>query len=116
VRRLIESVTPKPLLKVFTTYEHPWWRAAAVKQGRVTTDLPVRQSYYWPRNNGKPPAEGRSMLMASYDDGLNVGFWDGFRPRLRPPWWHLLFPFGDVTEQPQWFQGSDIGSIRDRRD
>ena len=26
------------------------------------------------------------MLMASYDDGTNIGFWDGFRPQRRQAW------------------------------
>ena len=88
---LIASVTPQPLFKVFTTYTSPWWRASGytkadgtpvpVEAGRSVTDLPVRQTYYWPREDGTPATDGPSMLMASYDDGTNIGFWDGLRPR-----------------------------------
>jgi monoamine oxidase len=86
VTELIRSVTPRPLFKLFTTYDYPWWTPAGVKAGRTTTDLPVRQTYYWPQNDGKPVTGGPAMLMASYDDGLNIGFWDGFRPKRGRGW------------------------------
>lgn len=93
---LIGSVTPRPLFKLFTTYANPWWRSAGhsepdgsfvpVESGRSVTDLPVRQTYYWPTDQGTPAKDGPAMLMASYDDGTNIGFWDGFRPRRRQAW------------------------------
>jgi monoamine oxidase len=93
---LIRAVTPRPLFKIFTTYADPWWRAAGymnangdfvpVEAGRTVTDLPVRQIYYWPTDDGKPATRGPSMLMASYDDGANIGFWDGLRPRRGLAW------------------------------
>jgi monoamine oxidase len=92
IDHLTSAVTPQPLFKLFTTYADPWWRAAGyqgaegfvpVESGRSVTDLPVRQTYYWPTNEGKPAENGPSMLMASYDDGSNIGFWDSFRPRRR---------------------------------
>ncbi|HEX8354161.1 MAG TPA: FAD-dependent oxidoreductase, partial [Pyrinomonadaceae bacterium] len=96
IQDLIASVTPRPLFKLFTTYSSPWWRAAGytgddgkfvpVQSGRTVTDLPVRQTYYWPKDDGTPATGGPSMLMASYDDGTNIGFWDGFRPRRRQAW------------------------------
>ncbi len=97
IQDLITSVTPRPLFKLFTTYSNPWWRAAGyiepngqtfipLESGRSVTDLPVRQTYYWPRDDGTPAIDGPSMLMASYDDGTNIGFWDGFRPRRRQAW------------------------------
>ncbi len=89
VQQLIGSVTPRPLFKLFTTYSNPWWRAAGytdpagqsfvVQSGRTVTDLPVRQTYYWPNSDGSPATSGRAMLLASYDDGTNIGFWDGLR-------------------------------------
>lgn len=96
IQDLIASVTPRPLFKLFTTYSNPWWRAAGytgpdgkfipVEAGRTVTDLPVRQTYYWPNDDGSPATDGPSMLMASYDDGTNIGYWDGFRPRRRQAW------------------------------
>jgi monoamine oxidase len=98
IQELIASVTPRPLFKLFTTYSSPWWLAAGftnskgefvpVEAGRTVTDLPVRQTYYWPRDDGKPASGGPSMLMASYDDGTNIGFWDGLRPRRGDAWRH----------------------------
>jgi monoamine oxidase len=122
VQDLIGSVTPRPLFKLFTTYSNPWWRAAGytadgefvpVESGRTVTDLPVRQTYYWPQDDGEPATEGPSMLMASYDDGTNIGFWDGLRPRRRRAWQEGLEvaapddPFvGDCDNQtnPEWCQ------------
>jgi monoamine oxidase len=93
---VIRTVTPRPLFKLFTTYTTPWWRAASytaptgavlpLQSGRTLTDLPVRQTYYWPTNEGQPATAGPSMLMASYDDGANIGFWDGLRPKRRESW------------------------------
>jgi monoamine oxidase len=95
---LIASVTPRPLFKLFTTYTSPWWRNAgytpaggpsvAVEAGRTVTDLPVRQTYYWPTTAGQPATAGPAMLMASYDDGTSVGYWDGLRPRRGQAWQH----------------------------
>ncbi|HEY6333314.1 MAG TPA: FAD-dependent oxidoreductase [Blastocatellia bacterium] len=86
VQRLVHSVTPRPLFKLFTTYSDPWWLPAEVSKGRTTTDLPVRQTYYWPKDDGEPAEGGNAMLMASYDDGVNIGFWDGFRNKRGLGW------------------------------
>lgn len=96
VAPLVAAVTPRPLFKLFTTYHYPWWRNAGytdatgkfipVQSGRTVTDLPVRQTYYWPTDEGQPAVSGPAMLLASYDDGVNIGFWDGFRPRRRQAW------------------------------
>ncbi|MBL8150544.1 MAG: FAD-dependent oxidoreductase, partial [Blastocatellia bacterium] len=69
---------------------------------RTTTDLPVRQTYYWPRFDGEPATAGRSMLMASYDDGLNIGFWDSFRPMRGRGWRHHV----QSIAEPEWFSSS----------
>jgi monoamine oxidase len=96
IKQLISSVTPRPLFKLFTTYSSPWWLASGyskadgtfvpVESGRSVTDLPVRQTYYWPKNDGSPAVKGESMLLASYDDGNNIGFWDGLRPQRGQTW------------------------------
>jgi monoamine oxidase len=96
VQPLIASVTPRPLFKLFTTYSNPWWLASGytndkgeyvpVEAGRSVTDLPVRQTYYWPKNDGSPATSGEAMLLASYDDGNNIGFWDGLRPPRTKAW------------------------------
>jgi monoamine oxidase len=124
IQHLTGSVTPRPLFKLFTTYGSPWWRAAGyyepppgsayvpVQAGRTVTDLPVRQTYYWPCDDGSPAVAGPSMLMASYDDGTNIGFWDGLRPRRRLAWAEgretpeIADPFlGDSPQDSsEWFQ------------
>ncbi len=96
IEKLVSSVTPRPLFKLFTTYSSPWWLAAGytnasgtfvpVNSGRSVTDLPVRQTYYWPKSDGSAASEGESMLLASYDDGNNIGFWDGLRPQRSKTW------------------------------
>jgi monoamine oxidase len=107
---LIQSVTPRPLFKLFTTYMSPWWRTAGatiggqyvpLQEGRTVTDLPVRQTYYWVKDDGKPVTQGRAMLMASYDDGLNIGFWDGYRPKRGAGWRAGV----SSLEQPESFIG-----------
>lgn len=105
VSRLIKSVTPRPLFKLFTTYADPWWLPAMVQKGRTTTDLPVRQTYYWPTDTGEPALGGPAMLMASYDDGINIGFWDSFRPRRGVGWRR------EATEtRMEYFQNDDAGA------
>lgn len=101
VTALVKSVTPRPLFKLFATYEYPWWLPAGVKEGRTTTDLPLRQTYYWPTNDGTPALKGRAMLMASYDDGTNIGFWDGFRDRRGRGWRKEA----ENTPRPEYFRG-----------
>jgi monoamine oxidase len=101
IPELIKSVTPRPLFKLFSTYTSPWWRMAGtnmqdpvtgktkyvpLQKGRTTTDLPLRQTYYWVYGNGKPVETGRGMLMASYDDGANIGYWDGLRFKRGRGW------------------------------
>lgn len=117
IKHLTGSVTPRPLFKLFTTYGSPWWRICGytnaagqfvpVQSGRSVTDLPVRQTYYWPKSDGKPATGGRSMLLASYDDGTNIGFWDGLRPQRAATWLQgrshplLADPFvGDDDQAP----------------
>ena len=82
---LISTVRPLPAFKMFTTFQQPWWRSiggsdAPLSQGESTTDLPLRQIYYWPRTDGRPSTEGRAMMMAGYNDEEYVNFWDALQP------------------------------------
>jgi len=72
-RDLMATVTPIPLFKAFIAYPSPWWTQANVTQGRSVTDLPLRQVYYW--YTGKSAED--SLLLATYDDTDDVGFWAG---------------------------------------
>jgi len=132
IQTLIGSVTPRPLFKLFTTYDTPWWLAAGytdvktgkfvpVEAGRSVTDLPVRQTYYWPKDNGQPATSGEAMLLASYDDGNNIGFWDGLRPQRTAAWKQGLAhpkienPFlGDAKENKEhlaWYEYQAPGKM-----
>jgi monoamine oxidase len=88
VRNLIESVTPIPLFKLCVAYPYPWWDTVSVSQGRSLTDLPIRQCYYWATGEPDPgdPAIRKSVLLATYDDGVSVDFWNGYSdPDHHPP-------------------------------
>ena len=63
--------------KVFLWYEQEWWTKMGYHFGPSRTDLPLRQCYYF---GTEPEADGKSkgLLMASYNDGISVGFWEGF--------------------------------------
>ena len=80
---LIESVTPIPLFKLCIAYDYPWWESVGVTQGRSQTDLPIRQCYYWATGRARQhdPDNRKSVLLATYDDGANVGFWNGYADR-----------------------------------
>lgn len=84
VRKLIESVEPVPLFKLFLCYDRPWWSSLDVSQGRSVTDQPIRQCYYWAEEQDASGAPGRSCLLASYDDDASVGFWAGLRAKHLP--------------------------------
>ncbi|MGH3692852.1 MAG: flavin monoamine oxidase family protein [Pseudonocardiaceae bacterium] len=70
---LLTTVTPIPLFKAFVAYHEAWWENVGVSTGRSVTDLPLRQVYYW----APPEPGGNSVLLATYDDTLNVAFWQG---------------------------------------
>lgn len=70
-RALLPTVTPIPLFKAFVAYHEPWWTNVGVTTGRSVTDLPLRQVYYW------STTAANSMLLATYDDTDDVGFWQG---------------------------------------
>ena len=80
----LEAVVPVPASKFFLVYDEPWWNTSpALKTmkgpseqdiaGFVTTDLPLRVSYY--NNNGQ---EGKYLLLASICDDMMPSFWQGY--------------------------------------
>jgi monoamine oxidase len=84
IRKLIRSVTPVPLFKMFVCYPGPWWRAAEVSKGQSVTDLPLRQCYYWgvegeQEDVGADPKNRNAVILATYDDSRYVRFWAGLR-------------------------------------
>ncbi len=106
LRELIEAVTPIPLFKLCVAYDYPWWETVGVTQGRSQTDLPIRQCYYWATGAAKKhdPDNRKAVLLATYDDGTNVDFWNGYSNLDHHP------PFETVTADDarvQAHQGSD---------
>lgn len=99
VWELIASVTPIPLFKLAICYDRPWWEEiepvnpgtglmAKITAGRSTTDLPIRQCYYWAVN----PENNKAVILI-YDDGSDLEYWAGLRleepepdPRDPPVW------------------------------
>lgn len=88
VNELIGSVTPQPLFKLFACYDRPWWtERLGISQGQTTTDIPIRQTYYFGTEGKQPggdPKNTSSLLMATYDDGRNIKYWIGFLREERP--------------------------------
>jgi len=78
-QRLLNSVMPLPLCKIFICYPHSWWRATGVCHGQSITDLPLRQCWYWTESQHADCGSGDAIIMA-YNDALNVDFWGGLRP------------------------------------
>lgn len=77
----LQQVSGQPASKLFLCFDHPWWSALGLESGRSDTDLPMRQCYYFGTEGDQPgadPATRRSLLMAGYNDGKAVSFWQGF--------------------------------------
>jgi hypothetical protein len=81
------SFTPRTTIwryQIINQSQFAFDKMRMIRNGTVITDAPpAEQVYYWPTDEGQPAMDGQAMLMASYDDGANIGFWDGFRPRRR---------------------------------
>ena len=114
----VHWVSGHRMFKLFLLYDEPWWIGDGVpggSDGRVFTDLPLRQVYYFsptwmckhglhnqsdatqPRHEEEVRREGLSLIMASYSDEHYVSFWEPLlkpRPELglivNPGLFHLL--------------------------
>lgn len=78
----LQAVRGVRACKMFLGFERPWWRDLGIKTGRSSTDLPIRQCYYFGtegEQNGADPANTHSLLMAGYNDGASVDFWSGYQ-------------------------------------
>lgn len=76
VRFMMDSVEPIHLYKMFIAYDHPWWERRRVTEGRSITDIPIRQCYYWGKEEG--PLNTNAIMMV-YNDALSSDFWGGLR-------------------------------------
>ncbi len=80
VQNMIGSVMPIALYKIFVAYNYPWWESAGVTEGRSFTDLPIRQCYYWGKNQTPSPhPHSSNAIVMVYNDSTNVDFWGGLR-------------------------------------
>ncbi|MBV9928747.1 MAG: FAD-dependent oxidoreductase [Acidobacteria bacterium] len=104
LRRDVESVRPQPAAKLFLGYREPWWQVLNLTSGRSSTDLPIRQTYYFGtecEEKGADPDNTCSLLMASYNDGPSVGFWKGLLDR-KPGTNEVNHPFkGDLKNSKE---------------
>jgi len=77
LKPFIDSVTPIPAFKLFLFFEERWWEELGITKGRSICDLPIRQTYYMAPESGDSES---GLVMASYDDGRAVEFWQGLIP------------------------------------
>ena len=78
---MIRSVTGQRVMKIFLTFDEPWWSALGITTGASATDLPLGQCWYF-----DPPASGGdALLMASYNDTLATSYWAGLEDGPRFP-------------------------------
>ena len=100
VAALLATVTPRPLGKVFLAHEQPWWRPLGLTSGRATTDLPIRQIYYFGTEPDRPTGAAGHLTMG-YFDRPQLDYWAGLR-RLEQPGgrgFTMLDPDGPVATE-----------------
>src|SRR6185312_15768937 len=82
VRVALDAVKAVPAYKLFLVYPAPWWKQVGVSSGRSTTDLPLRQLWYWGTATESYRTDRQAMLLAAYPSGSAVRLWDKhFRDR-----------------------------------
>lgn len=74
VRRLVESTIAYPALKLYLWYDRPWWRDDGFAGHRMTTDLPLRKSFYLDSIEATDEP-GPALLLAGYGDGTDLDVW-----------------------------------------
>ena len=80
VNQLLGTVLNDPALRLFMAYPRPWWKDKTVAAprptcGRSTTDLNVRQFYYWHTAKDNGP----SFMLATYSNGEAQEYWKGLQ-------------------------------------
>ena len=79
----LQAVAGVNACKIFVGFDRPWWRDQGIQHGRTSTDLPLRQCYYFGtegEQEGADPENTNSLLMAGYNDGTSVDYWEGYQP------------------------------------
>jgi lysine 2-monooxygenase len=78
VRALVNAVISQAAFKIFLGYPYPWWRVLGLEAGRSITDMPLRQTFYFPTEGEQKGADKKndnSLMMVSYNDLGSVPFW-----------------------------------------
>jgi monoamine oxidase len=78
VRDMVNAVISQAAFKIFLGYPYPWWRVLGLQAGRSITDMPLRQTFYFPtegEQKGADPNNNNSLMMVSYNDLGSVPFW-----------------------------------------
>ena len=79
VQQLLNTVIRIPAQRLFMAYPSPWWKNSKAHEpptcGRSTTNLPVRQFYYWLTAE----EDGPSIVLASYTNGQAEEYWRGLQ-------------------------------------
>jgi monoamine oxidase len=92
---VMDSVLMVPAFKLFLAYHRPWWEQMGVSKGSSVTDLPVRQCYYW-ASDPRADAERNGILMATYNNGIAVAYWQSLQAGKPFPVSHAHESDGDV--------------------
>ncbi|MFK8025649.1 MAG: flavin monoamine oxidase family protein, partial [Ilumatobacter sp.] len=79
MKSVMSSVTGRKVMKIFLTFDRPWWNDVGITSGASSTDLPLGQCWYF-----DPPASGGDgLMMASYNDTLATTYWQGLEGGTR---------------------------------
>lgn len=106
----LRSVIKQAAFKLFLGYDRPWWRGLGLVAGHSVTDLPVRQTFYFPtegEEEGADPSNTNSLLMASYGDDASAAFWKAFEGGA--PFKGEHNPFLGEGEDP--LDARDVGQV-----
>lgn len=74
VSGLVDATTGYPALKLYLWYDEPWWREDGFSGRRVTTDLPLRKTFYLDSSEAAD-TPGQALLLAAFADGTDLDAW-----------------------------------------
>ena len=74
VMGLLNTVDTVNAIRIYLAYPNPWWQEKypEITKGRSTTDLGIRQFYYWFTESGSQP---NALVLASYSNGPAEVYW-----------------------------------------
>jgi monoamine oxidase len=72
VQQVLNAVGPVPAIRFFLAYDTPWWNSVYdhPANGRSTTDLGLRQFYYWFTEE-----DGKALVLVSYASSAAEEYW-----------------------------------------